>query len=1028
MKRVLYFLCICLCFINLNAENDPFLDINYAKSKLLEARETVLSADTSQFQQLIQQFENLEKYFFEQDKYVEFAQSFAEKSELRMRMGESRGIIDAATTILGEIPSDSLEARAVVYTAMGYAEEVEGLYEGSLLSFNQAIELLEDFDDTNYHKLNANLGRANILLEKWGVGEAENIFKNVLNILEKIKDPNIFYAYLLARTYYVFGDLNYYKVVWADDSLSVVTLERGELDLFKSLKICESNFPPNLLSGLINNSIALNYWSQGKRKKDKNHYFDLSEKYYKDAIDQIAKYGSESHMMLGRTENNLAMTYEDRWLEKIFADLKAIDPTLVQLFKAKNYAAVHKQASWQAIFDKHEKDYRKALSQYEKSLERKLNTINPAHPFVMRNYHNLSSLLILAGDYEGCINYAQEVIAINQNWNLDELSAIGEDQIIDIYQLLRSLYWKSQAEKNTIELETDSSLIYQKSKELLRTYEEMIRLLELMITGYTEVGSQTKMLNRYEEIYEPAIAVCTQLYRQTNEAQYYEKALTFIEKSKANLSRILIRGNKALEYIDPKLARKDSLFRAEIIALRTLEKEEKLSVNKDKDKIEEYKFSQRKIKSEHERFLKKIENENILFAEMRYEIAQISLDSIEKKIFANQSSTALINFYVGEGSIFIGILTKEKKELFKIEERDAILKLSKEIQKMVISKQMATDNYRANFEKFKEKSSSLYDFLLQPIMKSDVLKNINHLVFLPSGQLNLLPFEMLIDQAENTDPKNYDKLNYLFKDYNISYAYSLSSLERSFETNKTDRDVIDYLGFACSNHRDNTYNDLTQSSSEIENGQSIFGGKVYLEDTATETRFKSIEVRPRIMHLAMHTELDTTEYDASKFLFCDGKLGDSQDDGYLHAYEIYGLADLFKNTELACLTACNTGNGSEVIGEGIMSLSNTFTNLNCKSVLMSLWPLNDVSSARIMPYFLQNIKDGMSKSEALRKAKLKYLEGGENLHPYYWAPLILTGNDLAMEFEENEAKSIFQYWYLIVVTVFLLAFLVYKIF
>ena len=1033
MKNIVYFLLTCLCFIELGAQNLLFTN-SEAKTKLLEARTTLLSADTSQFNQLIQEFIELEEYFFEQEQYVEFAQSFSDKSELRMRIGESREVIDTANLLLDKIPDENLEAQAILYTTIGYAQEVEGLYGGALESFDAALDLLEGFDETNYTKLDASLGRANIILEKWGLEEAENIMTNALNILQKIEKRNVFYSYLLARSYYVIGDLNSYKVGRADDSLFVVNLlEMGEADLFKSLKVCQSNFPTNLLSGLINNSIALNYWSQAKRKKDKNHYFNLSEKYYEDAIDQIAKYGSKKHMMLGRSENNMAMVYEDRWIEDLFADLDSVDRNLVKLLEANKYAEVHKHLSWQSIFEKHQNGYTKALNQYLKSLTTKLNSISKAHPFVMRNCHNLSGLLLLAGDYEGSINYAQQVININQNGFLDQLPDqlsdidIDEEQIIDIVQLLRSLYWKSETQKNIIEFESDSILIYKKSKELLSTYDEMIRLLELMITGYTEVKSQTKMLNVYKGVYEPAIAVCTKLYNQTNEAEHYEKALTFIEKSKANLSRILIRGNKALEYIDPELAKEDSLFRAKIIELRTLEKEEQLSANKDQNKIDEYLFKQRTIKSEHNRFLKKIEKKNTLFMETRYEIANPSLQNIDKKIFNKQPSTALINFYVGEESVFIAIITKEKKEIFEIQERAETIKLSTEIRKAVFDENVAIDKYKERFDKFKKKSHELYSLLFTSINKSGILNNIEHLIFLPSGQLNLFPFELLVTQAASNESKNYSQLSYLLEQYNVSYAYALSSLEKSLEEHNKTSDVIDYLGFACSNHKEKDGSkDLVQASKEVESGQSIFGGKIYLEDDATETKFKNIQIKPRIIHLAMHTELDTTEYDASKFLFCDGKLDATQDDGYLHAYEIYGLADLFKNTELACLTACNTGNGSEVIGEGIMSLSNTFTNLNCKSVLMSLWPLSDDSSAEIMLIFLQNIKAGMSKSKALRAAKLKYLKEGEYTHPYYWSPLILTGNDLAMEFEEKEAVFGFQYWYLIFLVVIAPVFLLVK--
>ena len=78
-----------------------------------------------------------------------------------------------------------------------------------------------------------------------------------------------------------------------------------------------------------------------------------------------------------------------------------------------------------------------------------------------------------------------------------------------------------------------------------------------------------------------------------------------------------------------------------------------------------------------------------------------------------------------------------------------------------------------------------------------------------------------------------------------------------------------------------------------------------------------------------------------------------------------------------------------------MSLSKGFYYAGAKSLVSSLWKVNDKSTVKLMEYFYQNLSEGKSKPEALRMAKLKYLESTDDellKHPYYWAAFTVSGN------------------------------------
>lgn len=143
------------------------------------------------------------------------------------------------------------------------------------------------------------------------------------------------------------------------------------------------------------------------------------------------------------------------------------------------------------------------------------------------------------------------------------------------------------------------------------------------------------------------------------------------------------------------------------------------------------------------------------------------------------------------------------------------------------------------------------------------------------------------------------------------------------------------------------------------------------------------------------------------------------DDYKLFAADLYNLK---LNTNLAVLSACETGTGELQKGEGVMSLSRAFTYAGCSSLVMSLWSIPEKSSVEVLYNFFKNLKkerpkkisqktSKTPKDVALREAKLAYLENtlATTSHPVYWAGLVLTGNTEAMHFESTLNKL---WWFL----------------
>ncbi len=110
-------------------------------------------------------------------------------------------------------------------------------------------------------------------------------------------------------------------------------------------------------------------------------------------------------------------------------------------------------------------------------------------------------------------------------------------------------------------------------------------------------------------------------------------------------------------------------------------------------------------------------------------------------------------------------------------------------------------------------------------------------------------------------------------------------------------------------------------------------------------------------------------------------------DGFLRLSEVMGLKI---NCDIAALTACQTGLGRRISGEGTMGMGRAFQYAGAKSVLMSLWSVSETASVNLVESFFKHLKEGKNKLEALRLARDEIRKAGYD-HPFYWAPFILVG-------------------------------------
>jgi len=170
-----------------------------------------------------------------------------------------------------------------------------------------------------------------------------------------------------------------------------------------------------------------------------------------------------------------------------------------------------------------------------------------------------------------------------------------------------------------------------------------------------------------------------------------------------------------------------------------------------------------------------------------------------------------------------------------------------------------------------------------------------------------------------------------------------------------------------------------------------------VNNKATKEVFLTNAPNYDIVHLAMHSVVNEEKPMNSALIF--SRESDSLD-FILRASEIYGLS---LNNQMAVLSACDTGHGKLEKGEGVRSLARAFSYAGSPSLVASLWSAPDRSTKEILVNFYKNLKAGQFKDEALRNAKLTYLDQAPPVYsiPTHWAHLVVIGDAMPMTFSRR---------------------------
>ena len=288
-------------------------------------------------------------------------------------------------------------------------------------------------------------------------------------------------------------------------------------------------------------------------------------------------------------------------------------------------------------------------------------------------------------------------------------------------------------------------------------------------------------------------------------------------------------------------------------------------------------------------------------------------------------------------------------------------------------------------------SATLYRALLAPARAA--LQRARHVVIVPDGRLWELPFQALRPEGGR----------HLIEDLAVSYAPSLSVLRDMRAQRPGARAGAELLVLgnpALGNGAERLAGSVLMSDAltplpeaetqvrEIARLYAAAGTKLRVGSEARESAIKAEAARYRVLHFATHGVLDDRSPLYSELVLAAPDEGD-RDDGLLEAREIMEL-DL--RSDLAVLSACDTGRGQARAGEGLIGMTWAFFVAGCPATVASQWKVEAASTGRLMVAFHRALRAGRTPAEALRQAALTQLARPGGRHPFHWAAFVAVGD------------------------------------
>ena len=631
-------------------------------------------------------------------------------------------------------------------------------------------------------------------------------------------------------------------------------------------------------------------------------------------------------------------------------------------------------------------DNTKAIDHLKQALDKANEFYNSSNPYTTVINLNLGEIYLEEKNYEKLLECFS---IIEQQVNYDPVAPyqfenINFHELLQDYLHLKAKYLKQRLEKSNTTTYRDT---------LISLHEYAFAFLDFIQVQVTDPSSKQEILANSYLFFEQAI----DFYISLNTPEAIEKAFSTVERSKnVSLSESLrISQAETIAGIPQSLLNKEHEINARLTFYQHKIQEEKYTQSTPRDSLliiyQDSLFEANRAK---EQLILNFEKKYPGYYALKYDHSTIELSTVQKALKPDET---ILEYFVGDSSIFLFTIQKEKIQAHKIQKSFPLQEWIKQMRQSTytywISFEKPDSAYVSNKNNYAEVAHQLYLKLIEPV-SGELTERV---LIIPDGPLVLLPYDALLHQKP-TPQQGFADFPFLLKKHIFSYDYAVGIHFQN--KGKPANKRLTFSGFAPQFKNEsiaqnrtimelrNSLSSLNNNEEEVENIHTLFNGTIFTGEQATKAMFLDQSAKAKILHLATHAKANEQAGDQSFIAFSE--IEDSSIiNERLYVRELYNLN---LNSEMVVLSACETGLGEFRRGEGLISLARGFTFAGTKSVVPSLWKVDDQATADFMYNFYQALKAGQSKDEALRNAKLQSISNTQTAAPFFWAAFVPIGD------------------------------------
>jgi|GEM_PF-2277305 len=646
--------------------------------------------------------------------------------------------------------------------------------------------------------------------------------------------------------------------------------------------------------------------------------------------------------------------------------------------------------------------HKEAIAAYHKSINRIKIEFGDQSPLLSLPYNNIGLTYSDVSAFDSAsIYYNKALDILHPNW----------ESLTDFSMAMKPIQYSyiiwNKAENQYWNYAAGASLEHLKLS--FKYFDAYARSIDYLRRSYLEEASKIGFANNNKIAYEKCISVLYSLHSVEPDQGWDRKAFEYLEKSKSLVLLEAVKRSQADAF--------------ENVPLTIIEKEKVLRRKAGSAENKYYNYVSRfdakdptvikakainfEEKKKYYDFLTELEREHPNYHRIKHEVKVQSLAEIQEGL--KEKDQAILAYYEGEANLYLFYISHTNFKFYLQPKNFPLVEWINTFRQSITAyhgipiENRSDSLYKASLQSYISTSSQLYDKLIAPL-SADIARQ-EDIIIIPDGHLAKLPFEALLSKVPSS-PADFDTYPYLLKQYRFSYCYSASLLQEMMTQQHPNNIAKGALALAPFSERNGlplaekglnkdrkNFSILPYSKEEVKNIIELEGGKIALAAVASKSFFLAHCPNYRILHLSTHAVANALN-GAESFLafYTADKL-----EGYepLFVRELYNL-DL--NADLVVLSACETNLGQLQMGEGIISLARAFAYAGAKSILPTLWVVDDAAMKDITTSFYTALKTGVTKDKALQEAKLQHLKGNNNSlkHPFYWAAMIAVGDMSSM--------------------------------